>query len=104
MLILTCKIKQAEIRTMFFHLCSRRSIPPPPADIEGYVTVYVDGCCLGNGTENARAGIGVFWGDNHPWNIGQKSLKTTNNGAEIESVTKAVYQAKTSGVRYNPQS
>lgn len=30
------------------------------------VVVYTDGCCEGNGKIGARAGIGVYWGPNHP--------------------------------------
>lgn len=30
------------------------------------VVVYTDGCCSANGQKGARAGIGVYWGDNHP--------------------------------------
>lgn len=28
--------------------------------------VYTDGSCLGNGQAGAKAGIGVFWGPDHP--------------------------------------
>lgn len=30
------------------------------------VVVYTDGCCSANGKVGARAGIGVYWGLNHP--------------------------------------
>lgn len=30
------------------------------------VVVYTDGCCSANGQSGARAGIGVYWGCNHP--------------------------------------
>lgn len=30
------------------------------------VVVYTDGCCSANGRRGARAGIGVYWGRNHP--------------------------------------
>ncbi|XP_014902144.1 ribonuclease H1-like isoform X3 [Poecilia latipinna] len=30
------------------------------------VVVYTDGCCSANGRDRARAGIGVYWGRNHP--------------------------------------
>lgn len=33
---------------------------------EGYVIVYTDGSCLGNGKKHACAGFGVYFGDNHP--------------------------------------
>lgn len=32
---------------------------------EGYVIVYTDGSCLGNGRKDACAGFGVYFGDNH---------------------------------------
>ena len=35
----------------------------PPGDA---VVVYTDGCCSGNGKIGARAGIGVYWGRDHP--------------------------------------
>lgn len=33
-------------------------------DKDGYCVVYTDGCCLNNGRPNARAGVGVWFGDN----------------------------------------
>jgi hypothetical protein len=30
------------------------------------VTVYTDGSCFGNGQNGATAGIGVYWGPDHP--------------------------------------
>lgn len=33
---------------------------------EGYVVVYVDGACENNGRHGARAGIGAWFGDDHP--------------------------------------
>lgn len=35
-------------------------------DSEGYVIVYTDGSCLGNGRADACAGFGVYFRDNHP--------------------------------------
>lgn len=35
-------------------------------DSEGYVMVYTDGSCLGNGRKDACAGFGVYFRDNHP--------------------------------------
>jgi len=34
-------------------------------DEEGYVIVYTDGACTGNGKKGAAAGIGVWFGDGH---------------------------------------
>lgn len=33
---------------------------------EDYVDVYTDGACSSNGRRGAQAGIGVWFGDNHP--------------------------------------
>jgi hypothetical protein len=38
----------------------------PSVTWDGHVVAYVDGCCLGNGQPNPRAGVGVWFGENHP--------------------------------------
>lgn len=35
-------------------------------DEDDYVNVFTDGACSSNGYKNARAGIGVWFRDNHP--------------------------------------
>ncbi|XP_032590705.1 ribonuclease H1 [Drosophila grimshawi] len=62
-------------------------------DGEGYVIVYTDGSCLGNGRSNACAGFGVYFGDNHQLNAGKPVLgRVTNNVGEIQA---AIYAIKT---------
>jgi len=69
------------------------------ADDEGYVHVYTDGSCESNGKLNARAGIGVWFGKNHPKNVGEPvEGPPTNNVGEIEAATKAIQIAKSCGV------
>ncbi len=56
-------------------------------------TIYTDGACKNNGYENAKAGIGVFFGDNDSRNISMevdKSFKQTNNVAELLAIIKAI--------------
>lgn len=36
-----------------------------PEDKDGYVQVFTDGSCEGNGQANAIAGLGVFFADGH---------------------------------------
>lgn len=36
-------------------------------DRNGYVVVYTDGACPGNGQPDAQGGIGVWFGPNHWW-------------------------------------
>ncbi|MBN3310309.1 RNH1 Ribonuclease, partial [Amia calva] len=48
------------------------------------VVVYTDGCCSNNGQSGARAGIGVYWGPQHPMNVGDRLHgRQTNQRAEI---------------------
>lgn len=70
-------------------------------DEDGFVTVYTDGSCAFNGNqEKARAGIGVWFGDNHPLNISAPIVgRSTCNVAEIVAATKAVEAAKEAGVK-----
>ncbi|XP_076232472.1 ribonuclease H1 isoform X2 [Calliopsis andreniformis] len=68
-------------------------------DNNGYVNVYTDGACSSNGGKNPRAGIGVWFGDNHPLNVSQPVVgRATNNMAEIQAVTIAAKQAKEAGI------
>ncbi|XP_064547728.1 ribonuclease H1 [Drosophila montana] len=60
---------------------------------EGYVIVYTDGSCLGNGRKDACAGFGVYFGDNHQLNAAKPVLgRVTNNVGEIQA---AIYAIKT---------
>lgn len=64
------------------------------------VIVYTDGACINNGKEGATAGIGVFWGENHPDNVCERlSGRQTNNRAEILAAKQAIKQAKQKGVK-----
>lgn len=47
--------------------------------------VYTDGSCVNNGKPNARAGIGVYFGENDPRNISKivDGDKHSNNTAEL---------------------
>ena len=52
--------------------------------------VYTDGACANNGRPNARAGLGIYFGENHPWNVSKPVKgKQTNNVAEISAVIEA---------------
>ncbi|XP_056337321.1 ribonuclease H1 [Danio aesculapii] len=59
------------------------------------VVVYTDGCCTGNGKHGARAGIGVYWGRDHPRNVAERLPgRQTNQRAELQAACKALEQAK----------
>jgi ribonuclease HI len=52
--------------------------------------VYTDGACSKNGTGDASAGIGIFFGENDPRNVSAKLLgKQTNNLAELTAIVQA---------------
>ncbi|XP_063922967.1 ribonuclease H1-like isoform X2 [Zophobas morio] len=70
----------------------------PQAD-DGYVKVYTDGACENNGKPNAKAGIGVWFQEDHPLNISKPvDGKATNNNAEIQACIHAVQVAKDCGI------
>ncbi|CAB1343136.1 unnamed protein product [Coregonus sp. 'balchen'] len=67
------------------------------------VVVYTDGCCSGNGKAGARAGIGVYWGRDHPLNVAEPlDGRQTNQRAELQASTaacKALEQAKEMNIK-----
>lgn len=66
-----------------------------PVDSEGYVQVYTDGSCEGNGLHNAVAGLGVYFDDNHPLNVAKPVTgRATNNVGEIQAACEAIRIAK----------
>ena len=65
---------------------------------KGHVVVYTDGACSNNGHANAKAGIGVWWGDNDPRNVSEPLAgRATNNRAEIWAAVKAINKAAEEG-------
>lgn len=54
--------------------------------------VYTDGACSANGQENARAGIGVFFGLNDSRNVSEPFVEPpiTNQRAELEAIRRAI--------------
>ena len=49
--------------------------------------VYTDGACSNNGQLNAKAGFGVYFGENDSRNISKRVIgKQTNNVAELSAI------------------
>lgn len=66
-----------------------------PVDAEGFVHVYTDGSCEGNGKTGACAGLGVYWIDGHALNTAKPVKgRATNNCGEIQAATLAIQIAK----------
>jgi len=63
-----------------------------PQDGHTMTTVYTDGACLNNGEETAKAGCGVWYGNNDPRNISERvSHKTqSNQTGELTAVLLAI--------------
>ncbi|KAI4469424.1 ribonuclease h1 [Holotrichia oblita] len=56
-----------------------------------FVVVYTDGACENNGFKGAKAGLGVWFGDDHPFNVSAPvDGKATNNAGEIQACIRAV--------------
>ncbi|XP_068208907.1 ribonuclease H1-like isoform X1 [Palaemon carinicauda] len=69
-------------------------------DSDGFMIVYTDGACQFNGRHGAQAGVGVFFGHDHPLNVSEPVRgKATNNMAEIQAATYAVELAQASGFK-----
>ncbi|KAH8297280.1 hypothetical protein KR044_010068 [Drosophila immigrans] len=69
-------------------------------DSDGFVIVYTDGSCLGNGRADACAGFGVYFGDDHPLNAAKPVLgRVTNNVGEIQAAIYAIKTALDLGIR-----
>nr|CAD7603703.1 unnamed protein product [Timema genevievae] len=69
-------------------------------DQQGFVQVYTDGACEKNGFAGAKAGIGVWFGINHPLNTSEPVRgRATNNTAEIQAAILAIELAKSAGVK-----
>ncbi|KAI1727990.1 RNase H domain-containing protein [Ditylenchus destructor] len=64
--------------------------------VYGIHVVYTDGSCKRNGYPDAKAGYGVFWGDDNPDNVAAPLLGNvqTNNRAELQAIIVALKQAK----------
>lgn len=55
------------------------------------INVYTDGSCINNGRPNAKAGIGIYFGENDPRNISTPVKgKQTNNVAELTAIIMAL--------------
>ena len=56
------------------------------------IKVFTDGACSNNGAKNAKAGIGIYFGENDLRNVSERITgKQTNNTAELKAILK-VYE------------
>lgn len=58
---------------------------------EDILDIYTDGSSLANGRKGARAGLGVYFGENDPRNLAEKLLgEQTNQRAELMAMLRAL--------------
>jgi len=63
----------------------------------GRLLLYISGSCLGNGQDDARGGIGVYWGDDNARNLSRPITDQqvpTNNRAILTAAIHAIRQAR----------
>lgn len=59
-----------------------------------------DGSCENNGKKNAFAGLGVYFGKNHPLNSSEPVKgRATNNSGEIQAAIKAIQDAQEHSIK-----
>lgn len=62
---------------------------PNYKDFEPDYYVYTDGSCTNNGKDNAKAGYGIYFGDNDERNVSEKVIgKQSNNTGELLAIIK----------------
>jgi len=70
-------------------------------DDQEYTIVYSDGCCFANGRLGSKAGYGVYWDDDHPWNTSERLQgDQTNQRAELAAAISAMEVALSNGVTH----
>ena len=72
--------------------------------VDDRLVLWTDGACRNNGTNKEIAGVGVYFADNHPYNIvykmlGNLSTPVTNNRAEMMAVILALKKCHTNLIK-----
>jgi len=69
-------------------------------DSKGFVHVYTDGSCIGNGKSIASAGLGVYFGEDNKLNVSEPVTgRATNNVGEIQAAIKAILTAQSCSIK-----
>jgi len=81
------EIKTITISTIKTQQHQSPKVQKMSADID----VYTDGSCIHNGKPNAKAGIGVYFGENDPRNVSKRVIgKQSNNTGELTAIITAL--------------
>lgn len=74
-------------------------IATPPPDAPSELVVYTDGACFKNGHEGSKAGYGVYFGAENPYNVSEPVLvHPTNQRAEMMAVLEALQIVREHGL------
>ncbi|KAJ7291819.1 ribonuclease H-like domain-containing protein, partial [Mycena rebaudengoi] len=74
---------------------AREKLYGPVLDVSEYVKTYTDGSCYNNGSPDACAGAGVYFGPNNPRNQALRvSGSQTNNRGELLAILYALSRAR----------
>ena len=69
------------------------------------IQVYTDGSCLYNGTKRAKAGVGVYFGQDDPRNLSRplsRGERQTNNRAEMTAIIEAMKRTESELIAGHP--
>jgi ribonuclease HI len=67
--------------------------------------IYTDGACINNGSNNAKAGIGIYFYKDNPLNVSKELIqsdfeyKLTNNVAELQAAIEAIEMIKDNPIK-----
>lgn len=74
-------------------------VATPPSDAPSELEVYTDGACFKNGKEGSKAGYGVYFGEQSPYNVSEPVLvRPTNQRAEMMAVLEALQIVREHGL------
>jgi len=87
-------IKHKNLHHLFIHELKDSSQKKPVFNEDSFI-IYTDGACKNNGSQKARAGIGIHFSENNKISIPDISerliyKKQTNNAAELMAILKAL--------------
>ncbi|CAI2172721.1 5953_t:CDS:2 [Funneliformis geosporum] len=89
--------KEAYLRKTSRQKIQKESLSIPSTQISNVgnrksLRVWTDGSARSNGKDGARAGVGVYWGENDTRNVSERlpGPRQTNNRAEIMAVIRAL--------------
>ncbi len=83
--------QKKEFKTITISTIKTQPQPYQIQKMSANIDVYTDGSCIHNGKPNAKAGIGVYFGENDPRNVSKRVIgKQSNNTGELSAIITAL--------------